>query len=438
MKKQMSMTRRLVFAVTGVVLVAWLLASVFSVMVMQEEFAEIFDSAVQETAERLLPLVVDDLRDRDDSPDLTQKTNGDEYLTYQVRDRDGHVILHSHDSSAAPFDVPLKVGFADTPTHKIYTAATKDGDMYIQVADAFVNRNEAIQEAGTALLFPLLLLIPASIIAVILVVRRMLAPVRDLRDEIAAKDSGNMLPIENVGLPAELDPIARSVNLLLERLKLALTAEREFASNSAHELRTPIAGALAQAQRLQVEIPAAYLPRVDQIENSLSHLAHLAEKLLQMSRADAGIGASEAVTDLMPVLLLIVRDFDRLPAGTGRIHLHAPETAKLEQAVDPDAFGIVMRNLLENALIHSPVGSKVDVFVESGRITVANDGPLIDADTLRRLTERFSRGATEATGSGLGLSIVDSLTRHMGGTLTLVSPVSGKTDGFAAEISFAP
>src|SRR4051812_19641162 len=100
MKKQMSMTRRLVFAVTGVVLVAWLLASVFSVMVMQEEFAEIFDSAVQETAERLLPLVVDDLRDRDDSPDLTQKTNGDEYLTYQVRDRDGHVILHSHDSSA--------------------------------------------------------------------------------------------------------------------------------------------------------------------------------------------------------------------------------------------------------------------------------------------------------------------------------------------------
>jgi two-component system OmpR family sensor kinase len=84
------------------------------------------------------------------------------------------------------------------------------------------------------------------------------------------------------------------------------------------------------------------------------------------------------------------------------------------------------------------VGSKVDVFVEPGRITVANDGPLIDADTLRRLTERFSRGATEATGSGLGLSIVDSLTRHMGGTLALVSPVSGKTDGFAAEISFAP
>jgi two-component system OmpR family sensor kinase len=437
MKKQMSMTRRLVFSVTGVVLVAWLLASVFSVMVMEEEFAEIFDSAVQETAERLLPLVVDDLRDRDDSPDLTQPTNGDEYLTYQVRDREGQVILHSHDSSAAPFDVPLKVGFSETPTHKIYTAATKDGDMYIQVADAFVNRNEAIQEAGIALLFPLLLLIPASIIAVILVVRRMLSPVRDLRDEISSKDSGNMLPIDNVGLPNELDPIARSVNLLLERLRSALAAEREFASNSAHELRTPIAGALAQAQRLQAEIPENYRPRVDQIENSLSHLAHLAEKLLQMSRADAGIGSSETVTDLMPVLRMIARDFERLPIGAGRLHIDAPETARLEQAVDPDAFGIVMRNLIENALIHSPEGSMVEISIKPGYVTVANDGPVIDPDMLSHLTERFSRGATEASGSGLGLSIVDSLTRHMGGKLTLISPVDGRKDGFAAEISLA-
>lgn len=438
MTRRNSMTRRMVIALTSVVALSWLIASSLGIMVMQDEFAEIFDSGVQETADRLLPLIADDLNERSPEAErhLVQPASGTEYLTYQVRDREGEVLLRSHDSASEPFDVPLTPGFADTDTQRIYTVVTQDGNLYLQMADAFANRREAIVEAGTALVLPLLLLIPASMIAVIMVVRRTLSPVQALRDEIGSKDSGNLAPVDDTHLPAELNPIARSVNLLLERLRAALESERAFASNSAHELRTPIAGALAQAQRLQADIPPEFGPRVGQIERSLSHLAQLAEKLLQMSRAEAGIGASETDVDLLPVVELVLEDMGRSEIGERRIQFHLfPEDA-LHGMVNPDAFGIVVRNLLENALVHSPKGSTVDVYIdEDNALRVVNLGAVVDKLLLPKLTTRFTRGATEATGSGLGLAIVQNLVNQMGGFLTLTSPATGRDDGFEARVS---
>lgn len=431
------MTRKLVIALTSVVAISWLIASGLGIMVMQDEFAEIFDSGVQETAERLLPLVADDLKEQnpDAERNFAPRSHGDEYLTYQVRDREGEVVLHSHSSAAEPFDVPLTPGFADTTTQRIYTVATPDGDLYLQVADAFANRREAIVEAGTALILPLLLLIPVSMIAVVLVVRRALSPIQVLRDEIGSKDSGNMAPVDSAHLPNELHPIARSVNMLLERLRSALESERAFTSNSAHELRTPIAGALAQAQRLQADIPAEFAPRVSQIERSLSHLAQLAEKLLQMSRAEAGIGVSDTMTDLMPIMELMVEDIGRSDIGSGRLHMHLQTGVKLRGMINADAFGIVVRNLLENALVHSPKDSPVDVYIESnGIVRFVNHGPVVEPELLPKLTTRFTRGPTQASGSGLGLAIVHNLIGQMKGSLVLSSPAEGRNDGFEARV----
>ena len=128
--------------------------------------------------------------------------------------------------------------------------------------------------------------------------RRTLAPVDDLRKAIEEKDGGNMAPVPSGMLPRELRPIARSVNHLLTRLQSALDAEREFAANSAHELRTPIAGALAQTQMLIAELDGPKKRRAQQIEVSLVNLGHTAEKLLQLARAEAGIGAGTDNVDL--------------------------------------------------------------------------------------------------------------------------------------------
>ncbi len=298
MRREPSITRRLILALTSSMVIFWLAAIGLGIQVMQHEFDELFDSAQQETAQRLLALIVEDLNQRAETyPSgvaILKTPASREYLTYQVRDKDGNVVLRSNDASPEPFDAPLVRGFQNNDRLKrIYTEATADGALFIQVADRLGNRREAVRESAVTLLLPLIMLIPASILAIWLILGRALKPIETLRRDIATKDSGNMAAIHGDELPKEIKPIARSVNLLLARLRSALEAEREFTANSAHELRTPIAGALAQTQRLAELSAGAARTRARQVESSLVDLGRLAEKLLQLSRAEACIGASD-------------------------------------------------------------------------------------------------------------------------------------------------
>ncbi|NKN36127.1 sensor histidine kinase [Agrobacterium sp. a22-2] len=438
------MTRRLILWLTGAITAFWLLAAGLGVMVMQDEFGEIFDSALQETAERLMPLVIDDLFQRAEVSGPRQlqgvtKPGDEEHLTYQVRDASGRVLLHSHDVSAAPFEAPLKQGFWQGDVYRIYTAASVSNTVFVQVADSMGHRREAAMEGGTALLLPVLLLVPLSVLVVWLIVRRMIAPVDDLRLAIAGKDSGNLAEMHLPALPIELQPIAHSVNLLLSRLRAALDAEREFTANSAHELRTPIAGALAQTQMLIGELregPAK--ARARQIETSLSKLAKLAEKLLQLARAEAGIGATEAPIDLARVLDLVVTDVQRASSNPDRIRYMPQPGATLIRSVSEDAFAIVMRNLIENALVHGAPDEPVEIRLDSdGTVCVTNGARPLSQNELASIRTRFGRGTTTRPGSGLGLSIVDRLLTQMNGRLDIRSPAAGRSDGFEAKVTFS-
>ncbi|MFK4769626.1 MULTISPECIES: ATP-binding protein [Rhizobium/Agrobacterium group] len=445
-----SMTRRLILSLTFAMTFLWLLAVGLGLVVMEEELAEIFDGTLQDTAERLVPLVVDDLEHRgmaggpSDSAQSaapqqlqTASSSGDhEYLIYQVRDPSGRVLIRSHDAPERAFETPLKAGFWKDPTYQFYTATSEDRKIFVQVADAFENREEAVREGAIALFLPLILLIPVSGMMIWLVVRRAVKPVSELRREIETKDGGNMEPIDASILPRELQPIAVSVNLLMMRLRTALDAEREFTSNSAHELRTPIAGALAQTQMLIAELTdSSSRHRASQIEASLTRLSHLAEKLLQLSRAEAGIGIADKPADLGRILEMVLTDFWRGMANPSRLIFHRAPDAQLTGPFSEDAFAIVLRNLIENALVHGRPEEPVEVFLEDGGpVRIVNAAPAMTETELASIRRRFSRGKTEAAGSGLGLSIVERLLGQMNGHLVLLSPASGRDDGFEARI----
>ncbi|MEQ1952243.1 ATP-binding protein [Mesorhizobium yinganensis] len=440
------MTRRLMLWLTGSTILFWILAAGLGAFVMREEFDEVFDSSLQETAERLMPLVVDDLFQRDSLDEPRRVASGsenDEYLTYQVRDAQGTVLLHSHDAQPEPFDAPLRRGFSDTATQRIYTVDAVSGTIFLQVADNLEERREAMTEGLLSLMLPIVLLVPLSMVSIWYFVRRSLKPLGALRREIGARDGGNLEPMAVDGLPVELQPINISVNRLLERLRTALEAEREFASNSAHELRTPIAGALAQTQRLIAELPAGpERSRARAIEASLSALSHLTEKLLQLARADSGIGASTAPVDVMAVIQLVAEDFNRMSEHAGKLELRLDgiqEDAPFLRRVDADALGIILRNLIENALLHGDPDGPVSLTISAdGTLTLANAGHVVPQPQLGQLTKRFKRNNSSAPGSGLGLAIVDRLARQMGAKLMLASPARGREDGFEAELSLPP
>src|SRR5690606_5777944 len=173
-------------------------------------------------------------------------------------------------------------------SHRLYGASAVRDSLWIQVAEPLAHRREATLEATAALLLPLLLLVPLSLVGVWWLVRRSLGSVRSLRAELAARGAGDVSPVPGAGLPTELRPIAEAVNQLLARLRRALEAERSFTANSAHELRTPLATALAQLQGLRRTLPAHHQEQAQRIEESLRGLARLAESLMQLAKAEGG------------------------------------------------------------------------------------------------------------------------------------------------------
>jgi two-component system OmpR family sensor kinase len=408
---------------------------------LHREINEAMDSSMQESARRLLPLVIDDLFGREPSQSprrLAEAVSDDDggRLIFQVRDAGGRVLIHSYDAPAEPLTAELVQGFSEASGWRIYTEPAVSGTVFIQVAELDARRNEETLEAATGFLIPMVILIPLSALVAWLTLARFLRPIATLRGEISARHGDNLAPIRTDDLPSELAAIAKSVNSLMRRLNMALDAEKEFTANAAHELRTPIAGALAQTERLIAEASdEAEKKRPRQIRAALSDLADLSEKLMQLARADAGVAVAGKPADLAAVAALVVEDFEQRGQNKGRLRLKTPDNGKALVAIDTDALAIILRNLIENALRHGTEGGEVVIRItDDARLSVVNQGPVVPAPD--GLVKRFERGETRAEGSGLGLAIVNRILQQIGATLTLDSPASGQQDGFEATIRF--
>jgi len=441
MSWRFSLVGRLVASLILVTVAFGIVAAATGSFTLHREINEAMDRSMQEAARRLLPLVVDDLfgRETAQSPrELAEAVSEEEgqRLIYQVRDSQGRVVLNSHGAPATPLTAGLMRGFSEEAGWRVYTEPAISGTLFIQIAESDQRRNEETLEAAAGFLIPMIALIPLSAILAWLTLTRFMRPIGRLRAEISARDGDNLTAIDTEHLPVELAAIAKSVNRLMRRLHMAMEAEKEFTANAAHELRTPIAGALAQAERMIAEATDdAGKRRPRQIKAALVSLSNLSEKLMQLARADAGIAAGKTA-DLPAVIALVVADLEQHAENRSRLSLEMPSNGTMEVAIDPDALAIVARNLIENALRHGAEGRTVVIRVDdSGGMSVINEGPVVPAPD--KLLRRFERGATPADGSGLGLAIVGKILQQTGATLRLNSPASDRKDGFEAAIRFA-
>ncbi len=152
---------------------------------------------------------------------------------------------------------------------------------------------------------------------------------------------------------------------------------------------------------------------------------------MQFARAEGARLRLDRMSDLRVIARVVTADLSR---GRDRISLTLPERPVMSD-LDPDAFAILYRNLVENALRHGADTEPVEVSLTGGGVfTVANPGPVVPAETLARLTGRFERASPSPDGSGLGLAIVAAIAERIGTRLVLRSPRSGRTSGFEAVI----
>ncbi len=230
---------------------------------------------------------------------------------------------------------------------------TRDRAIRLSSSDSSDRRVTALRDSIAALGWPLLALIPLIAGGVWLAMRLALRPLEALRLDIAQRDSRNLEPLRSDGHPVELAPIADAVAALLERLKLDLDAERAFAARSAHELRTPIAGALAQTQQLADELEGTPgVRRVREIEAALKRLSTMSEKLLQMARIEAGFAKLDREIDLLPALNMVIGDINAssIWARTGPSSTQKQQTSWRQSARTPlrSPFAILSRIALQH------------------------------------------------------------------------------------------
>jgi len=333
-------------------------------------------------------------------------------------------------------------------------AEAADGDALVQIAETLEGRQRLATEIIKGVLLPQFLILPLAVLLVWLALTRGFRPLEELQRRIRRRESTDLSPIPERGVPEEVAPLVRSINDLLERLDKSIAAQRHFLADAAHQLKTPLAGLRMQAELAAREIDsgggdaAAMKHSLMQIARSTQRASHTVNQLLAMARAeDSGEKLRRQWVDLGAVTRAVVRDF--VPrAIERRIDLGyegpaaipdegTPEAAATRLLAEPVLLGELVRNLVDNALQYTPAGGSVTARVvpdASGRdvvLEVEDTGPGIAPVERERVFQPFYRSPeTQVDGSGLGLAIVQEIVQRHGGSVVVddARPPGGDAD----------
>jgi signal transduction histidine kinase len=258
---------------------------------------------------------------------------------------------------------------------------------------------------------PLAVFIGLLMATIWIVLERTLAPLRRLSDHARRIGPSNLDErLSTDHAPAELKPLVEAFNTAIDGLEDAWKAQRSFSATAAHELRTPLAALRALVESL--------LPPGETAEATaeLDRLSRIISQLLVLSDGEHGGVRRPVPFDLVDVATQVTMDSAPAFLRSGRqIGLDSAADG-LFRVGDPILVAIAVRNLLENALKHTPPGSTVAVAIDlEGVISVDDDGAGLPHDFAARAFDPFTRAHPTGEGAGLGLSIVARIAERHGG-----------------------
>ncbi len=257
--------------------------------------------------------------------------------------------------------------------------------------------------------------------------------VRQLQDAANKVADGNFETTIPVASAGQLAPLARTFNEMQRRLAELDGARKQFIANASHELRTPIFSLGGFVELLDEEDPSPEerAEFVREMRQQIQRLTKLTADLLDLSQLDAGAMVMQARSvDLSGLAREVTKEFGaRAELRGSRLELRTPERPVIARG-DPDRVRQIIRILLDNALTHTPEGTKVTVTTYSenrrAELTVSDEGEGVPQGSQIRIFERFYT-ADSAGGSGLGLAIATELAQRMRGRIRISSSRSHRS-----------
>lgn len=263
-----------------------------------------------------------------------------------------------------------------------------------------------------------------------------LAPLRRLKDQVADIQHGQAARLHG-SFPAEIAPLATNLNALIDRQEDSVRRARERAGDLAHGLKTPLAIIAAEARRLEA---AGQMESAARLHEQIAQMRGHIERQLARARSHGASAAGGGTTDAASATERLLALMRRLPRSE-QLDWRNNVAAGARLRMDPEDFGEVMGNLLDNARLWARGRIIVSATAAGNELQLAidDDGPGIAPNLREALRTRGESSAPPGQGSGLGLAIVSDLLTLYGTTLHIQeSPMGGCRMAFALKGSIAP
>lgn len=367
-------------------------------------------------------------------------------VRYAIVGSAGQLLAGSRDIPAAPASVSANPTFADVVVGgerlrvASYRFGIENARAVTSVAEPAAQRAVPGRFIATATWLMDFIQLDVTLLIVWLGVHFGLKPLLALRRQIEGSSPRELKQLDATAVPAEVRPLVDALNALFDVLAEAARSQRRFVADTAHQLRTPIAGLLGNLELLMKEAAALPLaPRLQALHSGMENLARSANQLLALARADPSTSFTEQFepVDLQALAGRIVEgNLTRaLAAGLDLGAETVPVVVRGNLRLLEDLLG----NLVDNAIHYTPRDGHVTVSVglREGRpcLAVEDDGPGIPEEERPRVRERFYRlPGSAGNGCGLGLAIVSEIAEAHGAQFILEAGAGGR--GTRARVLF--
>jgi signal transduction histidine kinase len=442
-----SLRGRLFTALLGIFVCAWAAAAIYMYVQFAQARSGSMDRGLEEIANTTLLSMPSDISEVSGPSNLSLKSGTSTRVeklgrSVQVWSKvRRELVLRRQGAPSMPLKPDFIDGFAtvqlDGEQWRVYAISDARNEVQVQVGKPM---SDLVDELKTGLYYALGISSLALIVvagAVKLVVHWSLKPVMTIQSAIRSREGLDLTPLPASGLPREVRPLVDSFNRLLARLEQAMQVERKFIAEAAHELRTPLAVLIGHAQvarRAQTLEEAR--PALDQLVRGAERSARLSQQLLHSAHLERQAHEQSPV-ELADIVTMLIHDFEMMAAQKNQsISLHA-EPGVIRGNVDE--LGILVSNLLDNALRYAGHGCRVVVRcvreANVMRLDVLDDGPGVPEPDRARIFDRFYRVAGNSeTGSGIGLALVARIAQSHAATIAVGSGLD--TLGFGITVRF--
>lgn len=353
---------------------------------------------------------------------------------FAIRDAGGRVIAASRDEIAT-----LAAGRPpadDEPRFFRFNASGREyygleqrlesaaGPIFVTVAEA--SEAEALLHAmlrefifDAAWTIPIF--VAATLLVGVLAIRGGLKPLREVSAQAAMIEPGAISQrLSTRDLPGEIAPLVAAVNKALDRLEQGFALQRQFTANAAHELRTPLAIISGALETIEGD------GEIAKLRQDAARMNRLVEQLLRVARLDSVALDVSAETDLAAIATEVVEHMAPLAIAQDRSIAFFGADRPVHIKGNRYAIEDALRNLIENAIAHTPQHTEILVEVsQDGEVSVSDHGQGVRPEDRMRVFDRFWRGDARGAGAGLGLAIVRETMKAHGGAVEVADNPRG-------------